>query len=295
MTEFESIILHNRDMSFSGLALGEGPLVLLLHGFPDNARSWRHQMPVLAAAGYRTVAMNMRGYEPQSQPQDGDYSMESIATDVLAFLDQLEVNAAHLVGHDWGAAVSYTAAARAPDRFLSLTTMAVPHAGRFLSEVVKHPKQLRLSWYMLFFQLRGLADWAVQRRDYEFIRMLWRQWSPTWDIPGDELEQVIDTFRQPGVCNGALAYYRAALSPRSFPISPEARKAAGYQVAVPTLAMTGVEDHCIDSAIFQRLMREEDFPAGMVIREISGAGHFPQQEQPDQVNALLLDWLRQHA
>ena len=291
MTAFEEITLHHGPLTFTGLALGDGPVVLLLHGFPDHARSWRHQLPALAEAGYRAVAMTRRGYEPGSPPGDGDYSLQTIATDVTRFLDELAVDTAHLVGHDWGAAIAYTAGAQTPERFRSLTTLAVPHAGRFMSEIIRHPRQLRLSWYMMFFQLRGLADYIVERNDYAFIRMLWRQWSPEWDIPEDELARVIETFRAPGVKRGALAYYRAALALRSFPVGGKARSAARYRVPVPTLAITGASDGCVDTEVFQQLMVPEDFPRGLEVQQINGAGHFPHQELPEQVNDLLLDWL----
>ena len=291
---FESVRLSHGSLSFSGLALGEGPVVLLLHGFPDNARSWRYQLPALANAGYRAVAVHIRGYEPSSQPADGDYSLEALASDVPAFLDGLEADTAHLVGHDWGAAIAYTAAARFPHRLRSLTTLAVPHAGRFLGEAVRYPRQLRLSWYMLFFQLRGLADHVLARRNFDFIRMLWRQWSPGWDIPAAELEHVIDTFHQPGVPRAALAYYRSALSPASIPLSAAAREAGRYPVPVPTLAMTGANDRCIDTDIFRRMMYPEDFPAGLEVHQIPAAGHFPHQEQPERVNSLSLDWIERH-
>ena len=126
--------LANGQLSFSALTAGFDvnagrPLVLCLHGFPDNADTYRFQMPALAAAGYRVVAPMLRGYEPSSQPADGDYSLSSLAQDVIAWLDDLGEDRVYLVGHDWGAAISYVAAALAPERFLSIATIAVPHGG----------------------------------------------------------------------------------------------------------------------------------------------------------------------
>ena len=294
MTEPETLTLHNGPLTFSALVQGSGPLVLCLHGFPDNLRSFRHQLPVLAEAGYRAVSVNLRGYEPSSQPKDNVYVLDAIAEDIVACLDELDAEKAHLIGHDWGAAIAYTVGAAVPKRFRSLTTMAVPHSGRFLSDALRHPKQLRLSWYMMFFQLRGIADYHLQRKDFEFIRMLWRHWSPGWELPEDEMQNVIDTFRQPGVVKAALAYYRTALNPRALPLSTKARRDAWFPVPVPTLALTGERDGCIDSEIFQSLMCEEDFPNGLDVRQVEAAGHFLHQEQPQVVNALLLDWLSKH-
>lgn len=294
MQEFEKLRLFNGPLKFSAIAQGSGPLVLCLHGFPDNARSYRCQLPALAEAGYRAVSVTLRGYEPASQPTDGSYRLADLAGDVLAFLDQLQVDEAHLVGHDWGAAIAYTAGAFAPSRFKSLTAMAVPHSGRFLTEAFGYPRQLRLSRYILFFQLRGLSDYVVEKNDFAYIRGLWRNWSPGWKPAKNELESVIETFRQCGVKNAALGYYRAALSPLSLPLTRRARKATRFQVRVPTLALTGARDGCIDSEVFQKLMYEEDFPDGLEVRQVSGAGHFLHQEQPQAVNELLLAWLRRN-
>ena len=288
------ITLTHGDLQFKGIEQGEGPLVLCLHGFPDCYHSFRHQLPFLAEHGYRAVSVSLRGYEPSSQPLNGDYSLESIANDVITFVDQLGEDKAHLIGHDWGAAITYTAGAAAPERFQSLTTMAVPHSGRFVNEAFFKPKQALLSWYMLFFQLRGIADYTVRRNDFAFIRWLWKTWSPNWHIEESVLSEVIDTLRQPGVQRGALAYYREALSPKQLPLTPSRRAANAYPVPVPTLALTGRDDGCIDCDIFQALCREADFPSGLEVRVVENAGHFLHQEQPDAVNDFLLAWLEQH-
>ena len=290
----QTFTLKSGDLKFTAVEQGEGPLVLCLHGFPDCYHSFRHQLPFLAEHGYRAVSVSLRGYEPSSQPSNDDYSLESIANDIIAFIDQLGAGKAHLIGHDWGAAITYTAGAAAPERFHSLTTMAVPHSGRFVNEAFFKPKQALLSWYMLFFQLRGIADHTVKRNDFAFIRWLWRVWSPSWQIEENVLSEVIDTLRQPGVQRGALAYYREALSPKQLPLTPARRASNAYPVPVPTLALTGRDDGCIDCDIFQSLCRETDFPSGLEVRVVENAGHFLHQEQPDAVNKLILDWVQRH-
>ena len=284
----DALVFTNGDLTFSAQAMGEGPVVLCLHGFPDNVDSFRHQLPVLAAQGYRAISLALRGYEPASIPKDGDYTLESIATDVIAVLDQLEADPVHLIGHDWGAAIAYVVAAAAPERFKSLITMAVPHAGRFARDGLRIPKQLRLSWYMGFFNIPWVSDWVVSRQRYAFIRKLWRDRSPGWQPESGVLERVIDTLAQPGVRGAALGYYRAALSLRALLVSAAE---AHYSVPVPTLALTGELDGCIDSQVFERLMVPVDFPAGMTCRRVVDAGHFLHQEQPAAVNALILEWL----
>lgn len=292
--KIEAITLTNGPLRFSGHVCGEGELVILLHGFPDHAGTWRQHMEPLAAAGYRVLAMNMRGYEPSSQPDDADYQQTSIAQDVIAWLDELEVERAHLIGHDWGAAIAYFAAAAAPERFKSLITMTVPHPGRFLTQAVRFPKQVISSWYLLFFQLRGLSDWALRRNNYDFIRMLWRSWSPGWDIPQSHLDSVISHFSQPGVAKASLGYYRAALAPNTLAFTPSAIEAKAFPVPVPTLGLAGENDHCIRSEVFSELMRPGDFPAGLEVKVIPDAGHFAHLEQPERTTEIFLDWIKRH-
>ena len=284
----EKLVFENGDLRFSAVGMGEGALVLCLHGFPDNLHSFRYQLPALAEAGYRAISLSLRGYEPSSIPANGDYSVESIASDVIAVMDQLACNKAHLIGHDWGAAVAYAAAAAAPERFESLITMAVPHPGRFAREGLRIPKQLKNSWYMGFFNIPWLSDWVVARHDFAFIRKLWRDWSPRWTPDAPALDGVIDGLSQPGVLSATLGYYRAALSLQALTMSAED---AHYPVPVPTLALTGERDGCIDSEVFERLMKPQDFPRGLAVERVFKAGHFLHQEQPQRVNALILRWL----
>ncbi len=289
VTDPELLTFQNGLLAFSAQAMGDGPIVLCLHGFPDNAGSFRHQLPVLAEAGYRAVSLTLRGYEPRSIPTDGDYTIETVATDILAVIDSLNAGPVHLIGHDWGAAVAYVAAAAAPERFRSLTVMAVPHAGRFARDGLRIPRQLRLSWYMGLFNIPWLSDWIVSRRDYRFIRWLWRDWSPSWQPEPGVLEGVISTLSQPGVRSAALGYYRAALSIKALLVSVEE---AHYSVPVPTLALSGERDGCIASDVFEELMVEQDFPQGLTFSRIPQAGHFLHQEQPGRVNRKIVDWLK---
>lgn len=289
VTDTEQLSFEHEALTFSAQAMGDGPIVLCLHGFPDNAGSFRHQLPALAEAGYRAISLTLRGYEPGAIPADGDYTMETIATDILAVIESLDTGPVHLIGHDWGAAVAYVATSAAPELFKSLTVMAVPHAGRFAREGLRIPKQLRLSWYMGFFNIPWLSDWVVQRQDYAFIRKLWRDWSPGWQPEPGVLDSVIQTLSQPGVRSAALGYYRAALSIKALLVSAEE---AHYPVPVPTLALSGERDGCIASEVFEQLMVAQDFPKGLTFSRIAEAGHFLHQEQPEQVNREILDWLK---
>jgi pimeloyl-ACP methyl ester carboxylesterase len=272
------------------------PVVLCLHGFPDHHRTWRLQIPALEAAGFRVIAPLLRGYEPMSQPIDDDYHTIRSVEDVLGFIEYLGALRVHLVGHDWGAIIAYQVAATAPERLLSLTTMAVPHLRRVIPTpgVLRLlPKQLRNSWYILFFQLRMLSDAALRRDDFALVDKLWRDWSPGFTPPAEEMRLLKRTFRQPGVAAAALRYYRQFFDLLTG-AGRESWRLARARVQVPTLALTGATDGCLETRLFDHLMRAEDFPAGLSVRRIRGAGHFLHQERPEEINEILIDWLRRH-
>jgi pimeloyl-ACP methyl ester carboxylesterase len=283
-------------LEFSALCQGreDGDVVLCLHGFPDNQRSFRFQLPALAEAGFRAVAPTLRGYEPSSQPSDGDYHMVRMAEDVVGWIDDLGAERVHLVGHDWGAVIGYAAASLAPDRLHSLTTLAIPHPGRLQEGIRQLPSQIRNSWYMIFFQLRGLADWALETRDWALVEKLWRDWSPGWTLPADELAEVKRTLAQTGVKKAALGYYRATFGSRS-PAARETAELLAGRIEVPTLALTGALDGCMDTRLHDLVMKDEDFPVGLEVRRFDDAGHFLHQEKPDDVNAVLIPWLAARA
>ncbi len=282
--------LHHGSLSFRAIEQGAGPLVLCLHGFPDHARSFRAQLPAFAEAGFHAVAPMMRGYEPSSQPANGDYHVLRLAEDVLAWLDELEADRVHLVGHDWGAVVAYLVAAMAPERIRSLAVLAVAHPGRMRRELVrKRPSQLRRSWYMFFFQLRGLAELVVSRDDWELVEKLWREWSPGWELPREEMRALKEVLARPGVKEAALAYYRAVFDPFSA-ASRETARLFRRPIDVPTLAMTGANDGCMDTRLHDDLMDPSDFPRGLRVVRIPRSGHFLHQEKADEVNRTLLEW-----
>jgi len=266
------------------------PVVICLHGFPDNAGSFRYQMPVLAAAGYRVVAPTLRGYEPSSQPADNDYSLVALAHDVISWIDDLGEDKVCLVGHDWGAAISYVAAALAPDRFVSIATIAVPHVARLPGAIRRIPSQLIKSWYMTFFQLPGLADYALERDDWALVRWLWRSWAPGLELSSDQWRDLCETFSAQGVRQAMLSYYRQNASPAIMLGLKKTDAMRLTSVPVPTLAITGADDRCIDTRLYDHTFTDRDFPAGFRVERIAGAGHFAHQERPDTINALLIDW-----
>src|SRR5437762_4863032 len=195
-------------LSFACLEEGAGPLVLLLHGFPDTPHSWDPVRPALAAAGFRAVSPFLRGYAPTEIPSAEAYDMETLGRDALALIAALGEERAIVVGHDWGAVAAYAAAGLEPARLRGLVTVAIPHP----AAIVPTP---RLVWaFRHFFALRRRGAAARIRRDgFAYLDELYRRWSPRWDPPPHETEPVKQSLRAPGSLEAALGYYRA-LRPR---------------------------------------------------------------------------------
>ena len=279
-----------RGLTFHTLEAGEGPLVLCLHGFPDHARSFRHQLPALAAAGYRAVAPAMRGYAPTGPAPDGRYQTAALAEDAVALIEALGYDEAIIFGHDWGALAAYGAALAAPRRVRKLVTAAVPYGAQVMSAFMTSYDQQRRSWYMFFFQT-PFADIAVPHDDFAFLERLWRDWSPGWRFPADEMAALKETFRTPGVASAALGYYRAMLDPsRQDPaLAALQNRMMADPIDVPAMVLHGANDGCMGVELVEGMAAY--FPRGLRVEIVSGTGHFLHQEDPDRVNALLLDFL----
>ncbi len=266
--------------------------MLCLHGFPDCTRTFRFQLPALAAAGFRAVAPTLRGYAPECRGDLKDCHPWSAAQDAIALVDALGASEAHLVGHDWGAVTAYLAAAEAPARFRSVTTIAVPHPLGLAQSLSRVPRQLAHSWYMLFFQLPRVAERALRAWDFALVDMLWRDWSPGFTPAADELSAIKKTLAAPGVVEGALAYYRNTFRVNSV-ASRTARARLSRAIRPPLLALTGADDGCIRTEVYDHAMGSR-WLEECVVERLQGAGHFLHQEQPERVNQRLLTFLRDH-
>jgi pimeloyl-ACP methyl ester carboxylesterase len=290
MDDAKTISLEANGLRFTAYERGEGPLVLCLHGFPDDARSFRHQMGPLAAAGYRVVAPYMRGYAPTEIPADGRYQTAALAKDVLALIDALGEEKAVLLGHDWGALASYVAAANVPDKVAKLITMAIPYGPKFLNDYMSSYAQLKRSWYVYFFQI-PMAEMAVAADDHRFIRNLWKDWSPDWTCPEHDMRLLLETLAKPGVIEAALGYYRCMFDPeRQDPALSEWQMSFSVApIVVPTLAFHGTHDGCMGVDLVAGM--ETMFTAGLEQVMVDGAGHFLHLEKPEQVNAAILRFL----
>lgn len=278
-------------LTFATLEAGEGPLALLLHGFPDSAWTWRHLLPALADAGYRAVAPFLRGYAPTEIPADGLYQPGALARDANALHEALGGSGeAVLVGHDWGALATYAAAGHAPERWSRVVVAAVPPPATVAKAFFTYD-QLRRSWYMFFFQ-SPFADMAVPMDDLAFIDRLWADWSPGFDGT-DDAARFKACMADPANVEAALAYYRATIG--SGPRHPDldAIEAAGAQpLPQPALYLHGVDDGCMGAdLITDEEIRSSLAHADSRVAVVEGTGHFLHLERPDHVNSLIVDFL----
>jgi len=277
-------------LSFGILSMGEGPLALCLHGFPDSAWTWRHLLPELAAAGYRAVAPFLRGYAPTAIPDDGLYQPGAIAADAIALHEALGGDErAVLIGHDWGALASYSAAGHAPERWSRVVVAAVPPPSTVASAFFSYD-QLQRSWYMFFFQ-SPLADLAVPMDDLAFIDRLWQDWSPGYDGATDAAHAKV-AMRDPANLAAAIGYYRATLGAGARSPQFDAIEAAGaLPLTMPTLYLHGRTDGCMGADLIDDGVLTSLPAAGSRYEVVEGAGHFLQLEQPDVVNRLIIGFL----
>jgi pimeloyl-ACP methyl ester carboxylesterase len=288
---FEERVVRASKLNFTVLEMGEGPLVLCLHGFPDTAYSFRNQLPVLADAGYHAVAPFMRGYAPTEPAPDGRYDSAVLSEDALALIGALGYKEAIVFGHDWGAVAAYGAAAQAPNVVQKLITAAVPYGTSFFQALVTNYAQQRRSWYMFFFQT-ALAEAAVSLNDFAFLEKMWADWSPGWKWTPEEMEALKRCFRAKGTLEAAIGYYRATLGPAlKLPAQPSALATAmAAPIDVPTLMFHGRDDGCIGAELLVGM--EALFPRGLKIEVVPRAGHFVHQEKPELVNRLMLQFLK---
>src|SRR5664280_1525226 len=284
-----------RTVSANGLEFGylsdgpeDGPLALCLHGFPDTAHTWRHLLPELAGAGYHAVAPFLRGYAPTAVPADGRYDTGTLALDACALHEVLGGGTdAVIIGHDWGALLTYPAAAYEPDRWAKVVTMAVPPA-RSMGYGFFAYQQLRRSWYIFFFQ-SPLAEFAISMDDHAFIDRLWADWSPGYDGAADAA-LVKEALSDEDNLSAAIGYYRAMMGP-----PPDDTVAAGAQAAgetdapQPTMYLHGAADDCMGLDIIGPVT--DHLAPGSELVIVEGAGHFLHLEQPGPVNDHVLGFL----
>ncbi len=268
-------MLEARVGDFHVLRGGEGPLVLVLHGFPDHPPTMVPFLERLIAGGYEVVAPWMRGYAPSTR--DGPFHVPRLADDVLGLATALGHEQFSLVGHDWGAIVTYATCLAAPARVRAAVTLAVPHPIAFTRSLVRSG-QLARSWYMLLFQLPG-APALARARDLALIDLLWRRWSPGLRLPEETRRRLHDCLA--ASLPAPIEYYRALVR----------RPVRWKRIDTPVAYLHGADDGCIGVAACRDQARWFRGPFREEI--LLGLGHFLQIEDPGAIAARALAWLDQ--
>jgi pimeloyl-ACP methyl ester carboxylesterase len=305
------VSIEHRYVSIRGLTLhcavaGDGPLVVLLHGFPESWYSWRHQIPALATR-FRVVAPDLRGYNESDKPRGvRAYQLDELVADVEALIAAFGARDAAIVGHDWGGGLAWTFAMERPRLTRTLAVLNCPHPGIFAQALRGSPRQLLRSWYMFFFQipwlpetLLGLGHAAAVGRAVRDSAMV------PGAITDEDLRVLRDAASRPGALRSAINYYRAVFRQQARADSPAwLRRLAGWtdepasrrtladwpRIAAPTRLIWGEQDVALGKELTYGM--EPLFTGPFDVHYIPESGHWVQQERPERVNQLLLDFLQ---
>jgi pimeloyl-ACP methyl ester carboxylesterase len=278
---------QHRDIITNGIRMhyviqGTGPLLVLLHGFPEFWYSWRHQILFLAEQGYTVVAPDLRGYNDTDKPRTG-YKVATLLRDIVGLIKGLGEEKAIIVGHDWGGVLAWQFAQDYPQMTERLIVMNAPHPAAFAREL-RTIKQLRKSWYVFAFQIPWLPEFLLGRRHAELIgRMLYGSAVHKTAFPPDVLAQYRDAMSKPGALNASLNYYRAV-----FRRPASALNGTRTIIHTPTLLIWGDQDVALDSNLTRGL---EQWVPNLQIRHLPDSGHWVQQEKPAEVNMFLQEFL----
>jgi len=259
-----------------------GPLVLLLHGFPEFWYGWRRQIPALAAAGYQVWAPDQRGYNRSDKPAGvAAYDIETLAKDIVGLIDASGRDQAYLVGHDWGAAVAWWVAGRYPERVKKLGILNVPHPAVMQRAVWEDAEQRRKSWYIFFFQLPWLPEKSLGNHHYANAIRALQSSSRRGTFHADDLAAYRQAWSQPGALTGMLNWYRAAVRNQGMGVTLG-------RIHVPTLLIWGANDVALSRRMAQPSIEFCDDGHLVFLEE---ASHWVQHEEPETVNRLLLEFI----
>ena len=268
------------DVRLHYVEAGRGPLVVLLHGFPNFWYLWRRQMTPLVAAGFRVVAPDLRGYNASSKPRGvAAYRVDTLAGDVRAVIEALGSRDAVVVGHDWGGVVAWRLAQRYPELVRRLVVLNAPHPGALAREL-RTPGQLARSSYALFFQLPLVPELVLRALDFAALeRVLRHEPVRPGAFDDEDLRRHKASWRVPGALRAALGYYRAAGRR-----SPRKPLIADRRVTCPTLLLWGDRDRFLRRELTEGLER---WVPGIEVVRIAASGHWPMADVPDLVNERL--------
>jgi pimeloyl-ACP methyl ester carboxylesterase len=272
---FEGKRIEANGLSHFVVDQGSGPAVVLLHGFPDSADMWRHQIPALVTAGYRVIAPDLRGFGNSDKPVGPDnYVIFNAVADVSGIIDALGIDRARLVGHDFGAGVAWMFTSAEPDRVERLVVVNVGHPGAFTRA---RYKQMQLSWYSFLFQYEGLAEDLLAKDGWSLFR--------EWLASSPDIERSLAAMADRASLTAGLSWYRANMTPQIWGVDipfPE--------IATPTMGVWGSADFALGE---EQMTDSVQYLTGSWRYErMDGAGHWLMLERPEAFNALLIDFLK---
>jgi len=280
----ENLSFNNGGIDLHAVAGGpeDGPVVVLLHGFPEFWYSWHRQIEPLAATGFRVIVPDQRGYNLSSKPVGvSSYAMPEVVSDVIAIADQLGQEKIFLAGHDWGAAVAWSAALLHPQRIAKLVVLNVPHPSVMRKFLSTRPRQFLRSWYMFFFQLPWLPEALFSAFNYHIgARSLLRSSRPG-TFSAEDLAQYRLAWSQPGALTAMINWYRALFRIRI--------KLRNKTVRVPTRILWGERDDFLLTEMAHESLR---YCTTAELFTFANATHWLQHEEPARVSDLLIDFFR---
>jgi pimeloyl-ACP methyl ester carboxylesterase len=269
------------DVSLHYVEVGEGPLIVLLHGFPEFWFGWRLQIKALADAGFRVVAPDMRGYNLSSRPADVKaYDNDHLTADIRALVQERGAESAFLVGHDWGGSVAWATAMSNPEIVDRIAILNAAHP-RKLSQGLHRPGQLRKSWYFFFFDLPKLPESVVHANNWHFFRHFLEDANP--EYTPEEIDRYVEAWSQEGAATGMINYYRSSVRQ-----SPKVAEAALRPISAPTLVIWGERDRYLSSELAEP--EHDDVPNLDRVERLPDASHWVHHDEAERVTQLLIDF-----
>lgn len=258
------------DLDDSGPA--DGPVIVLLHGYPENRSSWRAVTPQLTAAGYRVLAPDQRGYSPRARPmRRRDYRIGELVEDIVGLVDASGADKVHLVGHDWGGAVAWAFSMLHPERLHTVTSLTTPHPRAFVASMVRS-NQLLHSWYMLFYQLPRVPEMAFTRMEKQTRQALARS-----GLSDEAADRYVTPLKEPGAARAAINWYRGLAMSKPIPGT----------VTVPSLYVYATKDMFLGRKAADLTGKYVDAPYTYEV--IEGATHWLPEQNADTVAQLLIE------
>jgi len=274
-----------RDLRIHLCEAGHGPLVLMLHGFPEFSYEWRRQLPVIAAAGFRVVAPDQRGYALSDKPRRRcAYRVEELAADVAALIETCGEKSATVVGHDWGGIVAYYTAMLHPDRVDKLVILNAPHPAQFDRVLRRNPRQLLRSWYGAFFMLPVIPELLFRAGRWFAIRRILQRDAAAGAFTSEDIERYVEAWSQPGTTKATIDWYRALAYRR-----PGSLRHLWRPVDTPTLTLWGDRDRYLLPELAEPTA--EWVPNRTTIR-FPEASHWLPHDEPDRVSDEIIKFIR---